>query len=75
MINANGNMAIKVAEWAGVACSLAGSFLNARGRKISFVFWTASALILGVVALHLHRSGWLALQAAGIGSVSTFTDS
>ena len=35
MINANGNMAIKVAEWAGVACSLAGSFLNARGRKIS----------------------------------------
>lgn len=67
MISVNGTLAITVAEWAGVSSSLAGSLLNARGKKISFVFWSASALLLGVVAFHLHRPGWLALQAAGIG--------
>lgn len=53
-------------EWSGVASSLTGSILNARGRRCSFVFWTLSAVLLGIVALYLGRPGWLALQGAGI---------
>lgn len=60
------NSAVNVIEWAGVACSLTGSILNARGHRCSFVLWTLSALLLGVVALHLGRPGWLALQGAGV---------
>jgi len=60
------NSAITVVEWTGVGCSLAGSVLNARGRRCSFYLWTLSALLLGVVALHLGRAGWLALQGTGI---------
>jgi len=58
--------AISVVEWVGVASSLAGSVLNAQGRRCSFYFWTISALLLGVVALHVGRTGWLALQGTGI---------
>lgn len=58
--------AINVIEWAGVAASLIGSVLNAHGRRSSFAFWTLSALLLGMVAYYLGRSGWLALQGAGV---------
>lgn len=60
------NNAITVIEWTGVAASLTGSGLNARGKRCSFAFWTASAGLLGVVAYYLDRPGWLALQSAGI---------
>lgn len=63
----NSSSAISMVEWSGVAASLTGSVLNARGRRSSFVFWTLSALLLGMVAWYLGRSGWLALQGAGIG--------
>jgi hypothetical protein len=58
--------AINVVEWAGVGASLIGSVLNAHGRRSSFAFWTLSALLLGMVAYCLGRSGWLALQGAGV---------
>ncbi len=58
--------AINMIEWAGVASSLTGSILNARGKRCSFVFWTVSALLLGFVALRLGRPGWLTLQGAGV---------
>jgi hypothetical protein len=45
---------------------LTGSFLNAQGRRCSFVFWTLSALLLGMVAINFGRTGWLALQGAGV---------
>jgi len=61
------NSAISVVEWSGVAASLTGSVLNAHGRRSSFIFWTLSALLLGMVAWCLGRPGWLALQGAGIG--------
>jgi hypothetical protein len=57
---------ITIIEWAGVASSLAGSLLNARGQRCSFVLWTLSAVLLGIVALYLGRPGWLSLQGAGI---------
>jgi len=59
--------AISIVEWSGVAASLTGSVLNAHGQRSSFIFWTLSALLLGMVAWYLGRSGWLALQGAGIG--------
>lgn len=59
--------AITMFEWGGVASSLAGSVLNARGRRCSFYFWTLSAVLLAVVAFQLGRPGLLALQASGIG--------
>jgi hypothetical protein len=59
--------AISIVEWSGVAASLTGSVLNANGRRSSFIFWTLSALLLGMVAWYLGRSGLLALQGAGIG--------
>lgn len=58
--------AINIIEWIGVASSLTGSVLNARGHRSSFVLWTMSALLLGVVAFSLGRPGWLALQSAGV---------
>ena len=67
MINFGSTNAVNVIEWAGVAASLTGSVLNAHGRRSSFVFWTLSAVLLGLVALCLGRPGWLALQGAGIG--------
>lgn len=57
---------ISIVEWTGVASSLAGSLLNAQGRRCSFYFWTLSAALLGVVAFHVGRTGWLALQGTGI---------
>jgi hypothetical protein len=57
---------VTIIEWSGVASSLAGSILNARGQRCSFVFWTVSALLLGVVAFSLGRPGWLAMQRAGV---------
>ena len=62
----NSSSAISIIEWAGVAASFAGSVLNAHVRRSSFVFWTLSALLLGIVAYCLGRSGWLALQGAGV---------
>ncbi len=62
----NNSIAISTIEWAGVASSLTGSILNAHGKRCSFIFWTLSALLLGIVALHLGRPGWLALQGAGV---------
>jgi hypothetical protein len=59
--------AISIIEWSGVATSLTGSVLNAHGRRCSFFFWTLSALLLGTVAFYAGRTGWLALQGAGIG--------
>lgn len=67
MIIFNSTNAVNVIEWVGVATSLTGSVLNAHGRRSSFVFWTLSAVLLGLVALYLGRTGWLALQGAGIG--------
>lgn len=61
----NSNTAINIIEWVGVASSLTGSVLNANGRRSSFVFWTLSAILLGMVAIYLGRTGWLALQGAG----------
>ena len=58
--------AMSIVEWTGVAASLTGSVLNAHGRRSSFIFWTLSALLLGIVAFYLGRSGWLALQGAGV---------
>lgn len=58
---------VNVIEWVGVIASLAGSVLNAHGRRSSFIFWTLSAVLLGVVAFYLGRPGWLALQGAGVG--------
>jgi len=58
--------AVNIIEWTGVASSLAGSVLNARGRRCSFYFWTLSAVLLGIVALQLGRTGWLTLQGTGI---------
>ena len=63
----NSCSAISIVEWSGVATSLTGSVLNAHGRRSSFIFWTLSALLLGMVAWSLGRPGWLALQGAGIG--------
>lgn len=63
----NSSSAISIVEWSGVAASLTGSVLNAHGRRSSFIFWTLSALLLGMVAWYLGRPGWLALQGAGIG--------
>ena len=57
---------IKIIEWTGVATSLTGSVLNANGQRSAFVFWTLSAVLLGLVAFYLGRSGWLILQAVGI---------
>lgn len=57
---------ITIIEWTGVASSLAGSILNARGQRCSFVLRTLSAVLLGIVALYLGRPGWPALQGAGI---------
>jgi hypothetical protein len=62
----NSNSAISIIEWSGVASSLTGSVLNAHGRRCSFIFWTLSAVLLGVVAINLGRTGWLALQGAGV---------
>ena len=62
----NSSSAISIIEWSGVAASLTGSLLNAQGRRSSFVFWTLSALLLGMVAFCLGRSGWLVLQGAGV---------
>lgn len=62
----NNSSAISIIEWAGVAASLTGSVLNAHGRRSSFIFWTLSAVLLGMVAMYLGRSGWLALQGAGV---------
>ncbi|MDD2733620.1 MAG: hypothetical protein PHF56_06735 [Desulfuromonadaceae bacterium] len=62
----NNNTAINIIEWAGVASSLTGSLLNAHGRRCSFMFWTLSALLLGMVAFYFGRTGWLALQVAGV---------
>lgn len=62
----NSSSAMSIVEWTGVAASLTGSVLNAHGRRSSFIFWTLSALLLGTVALYLDRSGWLALQGAGV---------
>lgn len=62
----NSSIAISIIEWTGVATSLAGSVLNAHGRRSSFIFWTLSALLLGTVAFYLGRSGWLALQVSGV---------
>lgn len=58
---------VNVVEWAGVASSLTGSVLNAHGQRSSFIFWTLSAILLGIVAVLLDRSGLLMLQVAGIG--------
>lgn len=58
---------ISIIEWSGVAASLAGSVLNARGRRSSFIFWTLSAIMLGTVAFVLGRSGLLMLQVLGVG--------
>ena len=58
---------ITIIEWAGVAASLTGSVLNAKGYRSSFIFWTVSAVLLGTVAFALGRSGWLSLQILGIG--------
>ncbi|MSN27382.1 MAG: hypothetical protein GJV46_16145 [Geobacter sp.] len=66
MTLSNSNTAVNIIEWSGVASSLAGSVLNANGRRSSFVFWTLSAILLGMVAFYLGRTGWLALQGAGI---------
>ena len=63
----NSSRAVNIVEWSGVAASLTGSVLNAHGRRSSFIFWTLSALLLGMVAWYLGRPGWLALQGAGIG--------
>jgi hypothetical protein len=57
---------INFIEWAGVAASLTGSILNARGMRCSFIFWTLSAGLLGIVAFSLGRPGWLLLQGAGL---------
>ncbi len=62
----NSNTAINIIEWTGVACSLAGSVLNAHGKRFSFVLWTLSAVLLGIVAFSFDRPGWLALQVVGI---------
>jgi hypothetical protein len=61
-----GSSALSIVEWSGVATSLTGSVLNAHGQRSSFFVWTISAVLLGVVAFHLGRPGWLALQGAGI---------
>lgn len=66
MSHISSNSLVNVMEWGGVIASLTGSVLNARGRRSSFVFWTLSAVLLGVVAFHLGRPGWLALQGAGV---------
>lgn len=66
MILLNSSTTITIIEWLGVASSLAGSILNARGKRCSFVLWTLSAVLLGIVALYLGRPGWLSLQGAGI---------
>lgn len=57
---------INLIEWTGVAASLTGSILNARGQRSSFIFWTISAVLLGIAAFYLGRPGWLILQATGI---------
>ena len=57
---------LTIIEWTGVATSLTGSVLNAHGHRSSFVFWTLSAILLGMVAFSLGRPGWLILQAIGI---------
>ena len=62
----NSNIAINIIEWSEVASSLTGSVLNANGRRSSFIFWTLSAILLGMVAFYLGRTGWLALQGAGV---------
>ncbi len=62
----NSSSAMSIVEWTGVAASITGSVLNAHGRRSSFIFWTLSALLLGTVAFYLGRSGWLALQGAGV---------
>jgi len=62
----NSNTAINIIEWTGVASSLVGSVLNANGRRSSFVLWTLSAILLGIVAVYLGRTGWLAMQGTGI---------
>jgi hypothetical protein len=64
IVSSNG--LINVIEWTGVTASLTGSILNAHGKRCSFVFWTLSALLLGMVAIYLGRPGWLILQATGI---------
>ncbi len=63
---ASNSSLINVFEWAGVTSSLTGSVLNAHGRRSSFIFWTLSAVLLGVAAFYLGRPGWLILQATGI---------
>ncbi|WP_281875878.1 hypothetical protein [Geobacter hydrogenophilus] len=66
MMSPVSHSALNIIEWFGVASSLAGSVLNARGHRCSFILWTLSALLLGVVAFSLGRPGWLALQSAGV---------
>ena len=60
------NSTMNIIEWVGVTSSLAGSLLNARGHRCSFVFWTLSAILLGFIAYNLGRPGWLTLQGVGI---------
>lgn len=62
----NNSTTITIIEWLGVASSLVGSVLNANGRRSSFILWTLSAILLGIVAIYLGRTGWLAMQGAGV---------
>jgi len=62
----NSSTTITIIEWLGVASSLVGSVLNANGRRSSFILWTLSAILLGIVAIYLGRTGWLAMQGAGV---------
>lgn len=67
MANVSSSSLVNAIEWVGVIASLTGSVLNAHGRRSSFVFWSLSAVLLGVVAFYLGRPGWLALQGVGVG--------
>lgn len=50
---------VSIIEWSGVTASLTGSVLHARGRRSSFVFWTLTAVLLGMVAFTwTGRDGW-----------------
>lgn len=62
----NSSTTITIIEWLGVASSLVASVLNANGRRSSFILWTLSAILLGIVAIYLGRTGWLAMQGAGV---------
>jgi len=62
----NNSIAISTIEWAGVASSLTGSVLNAHGRRCSFIFWTLSTLLLGVVGPSPRPIGLAGPQGAGV---------